>query len=76
MSFLAIIAGVVVVIAVFSLIQDITGWTPDAGSGNNITGQDPKLGKLQNNGGPTFTMALLHGIAGVRSVSNEMSIKK
>ena len=31
------------------------------GGSAEITGQDPKLGPLTNNGGPTETRALLHG---------------
>ena len=31
------------------------------GGSADITGQDPKLGPLTNNGGPTETRALLHG---------------
>lgn len=45
----------------FSLIQSLASTTLLAGSGNNITGQDPMLGPLQNNGGPTATHALLPG---------------
>ena len=39
----------------FSLIEDTTGATLSAASTNNITGIDPQLGALQNNGGATFT---------------------
>lgn len=45
----------------FSLIESLVGATLLAGSGDNITGQDPMLGPLQNNGGPTATHALLSG---------------
>jgi hypothetical protein len=45
--------------ASFSLIEDPTGVT--IGGGPNITGQDPKLGPLASNGGPTQTRALLPG---------------
>jgi hypothetical protein len=43
----------------FSLVES-PGAVPLAGdpSGTNITGVDPKLGPLSNNGGPTQTMAL------------------
>ncbi|MBV8149773.1 MAG: hypothetical protein JO092_11815, partial [Candidatus Eremiobacteraeota bacterium] len=33
----------------------------DLGGAGDLSGVDPKLGPLQNNGGPTFTMALLAG---------------
>jgi hypothetical protein len=45
----------------FSLIGDTTGWTPVSGSGHNVLNVDAKLGPLQNNGGPTLTMAPLAG---------------
>jgi CSLREA domain-containing protein len=35
--------------------------TPNGGAGPDTTGLDPKLGPLQNNGGSTFTRALLDG---------------
>jgi CSLREA domain-containing protein len=43
----------------FSLIQD-TSYADinEAVAGSNITGVDPQLGPLQDNGGPTFTEAL------------------
>ena len=41
----------------FSLIQDETGLPAlEAGSGDNVNGQDPLLGALADNGGPTKTM--------------------
>jgi hypothetical protein len=46
----------------FNLIETTT--PPCAISGNtsgNVTGMDPLLGPLQNNGGPTKTQALLKG---------------
>jgi hypothetical protein len=45
--------------AAFSLIGDPAGAT--VAGAPNITGQDPKLGPLANNGGPTLTQALLPG---------------
>jgi hypothetical protein len=50
-----------VVTANFCLVQETSGWTPGAGSGDNITGQDPLLVSLADNGGPTQTHALLDG---------------
>jgi hypothetical protein len=45
--------------ASFSLIENPSGVTVTGGP--NITGQDPKLGPLADNGGPTLTQALLAG---------------
>jgi Ca2+-binding RTX toxin-like protein len=45
--------------ASFSLIKDPS--TASLVGGPTITGQDPKLGALADNGGPTPTMALLSG---------------
>jgi Ca2+-binding RTX toxin-like protein len=48
--------------AAFSLIKDTTGVTVnETVPGSNITGQDPQLGALNDNGGPTQTMALQPG---------------
>jgi CSLREA domain-containing protein len=48
--------------ASFSLIENTSGATVvSTVAGSNITGQDPKLGPLANNGGPTLTQALLPG---------------
>jgi Chlamydia polymorphic membrane protein (Chlamydia_PMP) repeat len=43
------------------LVEDIFGTVFAAGSGGNIIGQDPHLGALADNGGPTLTHALLAG---------------
>jgi predicted outer membrane repeat protein len=45
---------------------DHTGGCTITGS-NNVTGQDPKLGPLNRNGGPTPTMALLVGSPGINA---------
>ncbi len=45
----------------FNLIRNTTGATFTGDTSTNITGQDPLLGPLQNNGGLTFTHALLVG---------------
>jgi hypothetical protein len=45
----------------FNLVEITTGADIVGDTGTNITGQDPNLGPLQNNGGPTFTHALLAG---------------
>jgi CSLREA domain-containing protein len=44
-----------------NLIQDTTGCTIAGDVTGNITGQDPLLGPLADNGGPTLTRALLSG---------------
>jgi uncharacterized repeat protein (TIGR01451 family)/CSLREA domain-containing protein len=44
-----------------NLIENISGCTIFGSTSNNITGQDPKLGALTFNGGPTQTHALLSG---------------
>jgi hypothetical protein len=45
----------------YNLIQSTAGATFNGDFGSNITGVSPLLGTLQNNGGPTPTMALLAG---------------
>ena len=47
----------------FSLVEDTSGCriSEEANPGTDITGQDPNLGPLQNNGGSTETQALLEG---------------
>ena len=44
-----------------NLVQDVAGCTITGDLTGNITGQDPLLGPLKDNGGPTFTRALLAG---------------
>ncbi len=44
----------------FNLVQNTTGCT--IGGIGNITGRDPRLGPLQNNGGLTLTHALVVGL--------------
>src|SRR5437773_7569354 len=44
----------------YNLVQNPAGCALIGGPGD-ITGQDPKLGPLTNNGGPTETRALLRG---------------
>ena len=41
----------------YSLIQDTSGCGFDSDTTHDITGTDPLLGPLQDNGGPTYTMA-------------------
>src|SRR5262249_9639314 len=45
----------------YNFIQNIAGLNLTGATNHVITGQDPLLGPLQNNGGPTLTMALLSG---------------
>lgn len=45
----------------YNLIQDTIGCTIGGDTTGNVTGFSPNLGSLQNNGGPTFTHALLTG---------------
>ena len=47
----------------YNLIENVSGATINEtqNAGTNITGQDPMLGTLQNNGGTTRTQALLPG---------------
>ena len=45
----------------YNLIQNSSGLTLAGSTAHVILGQNPLLGPLQNNGGPTFTMALLIG---------------
>jgi len=44
-----------------NLIQNGSGWTNVGTGTGDIIGPDPKLGRLQDNGGPTWTHALLLG---------------
>ena len=45
----------------YNLLQSFAGANVVGATAHVIIGQDPLLGPLQNNGGPTFTMALLPG---------------
>ncbi|MGH2674314.1 MAG: choice-of-anchor Q domain-containing protein [Actinomycetota bacterium] len=42
-----------------NLIEDTTGCTIDGTTTGDVTGMDPRLGPLADNGGPTLTQALL-----------------
>ncbi len=52
----------------YNLIQDTTGCTISGDTTGNITGQDPTLGPLANNGGPTETHALLTGSPAIDAI--------
>jgi Right handed beta helix region len=57
--------------AAFSLIGDASDATiNDTVGGSNLTGVDPQLGPLQDNGGPTYTMALPPSSAAVDAGSS------
>ena len=43
----------------YNLIQSVNGFDVTGDLTGNIIGQDPRLGPLQDNGGPTWTHALL-----------------
>ncbi|MCB8979005.1 MAG: CSLREA domain-containing protein [Ardenticatenaceae bacterium] len=45
----------------YNLITNVTGCTINGDTIGNLTGVDPMLGPLQNNGGATLTQALLAG---------------
>lgn len=55
------IRGGLIISQGYNLIKDVSGMTLSGTTTGNITGQDPLLGPLQNNGGATFTRALLTG---------------
>ena len=42
----------------YNLLQDTSGCTLTGDSSRDLTGQDPRLGHLKDNGGDTFTLAL------------------
>jgi len=53
-----------------NLIQDTSGCTVSGITANNITGQNPLLGLLQDNGGDTHTHALLSGSPAIDAADN------
>src|SRR5262249_61484220 len=56
--------------ATHSLIESPKAGAINGTNTDNIIGQDPKLGPLQNNGGPTPTHALLDGSPALDKGSN------
>jgi parallel beta-helix repeat protein/predicted outer membrane repeat protein len=56
-----------------SLIRSTSGFSFSTNL-NNITGQDPLLGPLANNGGPTLTHALLPGSPAIGTGSNPLNL--
>jgi predicted outer membrane repeat protein len=60
--------------AAFSLIENTSGATVNSSvPGSNIVGQDPQLGALASNGGPTRTMALPQASPAVDKGSSALS---
>lgn len=55
------------------LVEDTSG-TTIVGGGNNVTGLDPLLGALADNGGPTFTHKLLAGSPAINAGSNPLGL--
>jgi CSLREA domain-containing protein len=53
----------------YNLIESTDNTTIDGETAGNITGHDPVLGPLQNNGGPTFTRALLPGSPAINAAN-------
>ena len=51
----------------YNLVRDTTNATIGGAATGNLSGQDPKLGSVANNGGPTATMALLSGSPAIDS---------
>jgi hypothetical protein len=54
----------------FNLIEDTNGCTIIGVTTGNLLGVDPKLGPLQDNGGPTYTQALLPGSPAINAGTN------
>jgi len=54
----------------YNLIQDASGCTITGDETGNIYGEDALLGPLQDNGGATFTHALLHGSPAVNAADD------
>jgi hypothetical protein len=58
----------------FNLIENGCPFT--GGSGLDVTGQDPQLGPLQDNGGPTFTRALMAGSVALGAITRDRTCKE
>ena len=54
----------------YNLIESTSNTTIDGDTTGNITGQDPVLGPLKNNGGATFTRALLPGSPAINAANS------
>jgi hypothetical protein len=55
----------------FNLIQDTSDCTLIGDTTGNLLGVDPLLGPLQDNGGPTYTHALLPGSPAINAGTND-----
>lgn len=53
----------------YNLITNVTGCTVNGDTTGNLTGVDPVLGPLQNNGGATLTHALLAGSPAINAAN-------
>jgi len=59
----------------YNLIKNTANTVIDGNTTGNITGQDPVLGPLQDNGGPTLTHALLSGSPAVdKGVNGSLTV--
>ena len=61
-------AGGVITSLDYNLIQDTSGASVVGATGHNIVGQDPLLGPLADNGGDTWTHALLVGSTAINHI--------
>ncbi|MFN2199925.1 MAG: LamG-like jellyroll fold domain-containing protein, partial [Caldilineaceae bacterium] len=70
------INGPYIVNAQYSLIENtgVDACNLSNGIDGNIVGQDPNLGGLQDNGGPTLTHALLPGSQAINAGSNALAV--
>jgi len=57
----------------YNLIENVTGAT-FAAQAHDITGEDPRLGPLADNGGPTLTHALLSGSPAIDAGNTDLSV--
>ena len=58
----------------FNLIEDTDGCTIAGDTDNNVTGQDPMLEPLADNGGPTLTRALMAGSPAIDAGMTEFDV--
>ena len=58
----------------FNLIEDPSGCTINGDTASNVTGQDPAVGPLADNGGPTATHALLDGSPAIDAGSSAFDV--
>ena len=58
----------------FNLVEDTDGCTIEGDTASNVTGQDPAVGPLADNGGPTMTHALLDGSPAIDAGSSAFDV--